>query len=327
MMRIFGIILIASIIVSCILGPEGPEGNGYQEDWLAITNLDGSDPQWVCQCGGNGFFIPDPDNPENEVIIGLDSHKLVKASIDGSEVDTLLYNPDETIGYEHARLSSLKDKIVFKKDANVYIFDFSEELLSQATYTNGHCLYPAFSPDGTEIVFIERKTSTDSVYYLRTLNLITNISEDVVVTNDDDYICFPIFTDGNKICYVISKSVTTKVCLIDRMDSSVDTVYTGYAGPIEYNSSTDQILFKSDPDLVILQLGSGSIAYIDDLGIAFFPLTWSDSGNYILVGNYLYNVIDGSVSTIDHDIDTYSRNGINQTESKLVRRSVRNYSY
>jgi len=180
-----------------------------RENWITILNLDGTVDTYLQEGGGSCFFVPNPDEPDDEIALIVNHGKIFTMSLTGVHLNNL-FEPDE--GYEidlrSTNLSHDKSKMVLKYGYNLYLIDIVDSSKIQLTFSYENIYgFPSFCLDDQKIIF--SKIESDQRFLIE-FDLET-LTENVVMFNDEIVISRAKFITHDKIIGIAYNYINQEV--------------------------------------------------------------------------------------------------------------------
>ena len=191
------ILLLAILITSCelVVPPETTS-----EEWIAIVNIDGTDLQYICRGDETPYFVPDLENPEQELLMLDCITHIDLMNTDGSNRRTVI----DSVGSIY-RFSDDKTKMLLNRDGEIYIANTDGTALQNLTSTPDIWERdPSFSPSEKRVIYHTINFS-DSTSFIATIDLVT--FQHQILTEEphtSDYwmrFVSPVFSDESNILF------------------------------------------------------------------------------------------------------------------------------
>lgn len=170
------------------------------EEWIAIVNIDGTNLQYICRGTETPYFVPDSENPEQELLMLDCSTHIDLINIDGSNRRTVI----DSVGTIHS-FSEDRKKMLLNRDGEVYIANTDGTALQNLTNTPDVWERdPSFSPSESRVIYHTINFS-DSTSFIATIDLAT-LQHQILIEEPhtiDYWMSFasPIFSDESNIFF------------------------------------------------------------------------------------------------------------------------------
>ena len=315
------LILIGSILISC--GWEVPT-EGWIERWIAIADIDGSNLEYLCKSGATPYFVPDLENPGEEIILLSINNRVDLINQDGTDRRTIIDSVGEVFSF-----SNDKTKMLLNDEGEIYIANVDGTEFQNLTNTPDIWEKdPSFSLDDEEIVFSYTLSNTHAFLVIK--NLTTN--QDSIVYEYEIRSSslrltsvsfrYPAFQNYDQILYrfdLIDQSEEPYIYRDELHRINIDTnlneiiiddikVYN-----FVYNISINKCIMKTEDITVLLNMTTFIVEHEFPFTSIYTINRFSTFANYLTVGYLIYNFADDS----EYYIET-NNNDFNQNETKIV---------
>jgi len=292
------------------------------EEWIAIIDIDGSNLEYICESdGAEPFFVPDLDNPDEELILISYASRVDLMNTDGTDRRTIIDSVGTVFSFSHD-----KTKMLLNRDGDIYIANVDGTEFQNLTNTPDIWERdPSFSNDTEKIVYSYSLDNTHAHLVIK--DLVTNqnsIVFDYQVESSNQNISFsnPFFQNDNQIIY----------CFKHEDQNEVPYDYRYEIHRVSLNNNSDEIIFdtsrvyhflyNNDIDLCIIYTEMAAILFdVNSLMILheFTDTSYHDTYRFSPNANYLtiYRLIYGFIDDVEYYVDT-EENDFNQTETKIV---------
>jgi len=293
------------------------------QEWIAISDIDGNNLQYVCRHYGEDlYFVPDLDNPGEEIILLDCSVRIDVMNLDGTNRHTII----DSLG-SIANFSADRTKMLLREDGEIYMVNVDGTDLVNLTKTPeiGE-YYAAFTKNCEKVVFSRKEDDKASI---AVLNLSTSYLEVVYEfnINADRYNVFgierPTFIDENKIIFNLSvfyaddnQEDFTKLQIIDLNSGNIDLIYeNSIISTFFYDHNNNLAFIDTESDL-LFDISNLVVNYefnnSGTLGIDIIDV-FSETGRYAY---WRWNLFD---IKFQYMIDTNMKiSDINKQETNLI---------
>ena len=327
--QIIILVLIILLLISC----EHPSEGGWHENWIVKMNVESSDISYIEKGKGNCFFIPDPENPEEERMLIATSDNIRTMNEDGSDIRIIVDNILDNIDWESVNLSSNKHKIVFisNNSRDIYLANTEGTNLVNLTQTPDiNELDPSFSLDDSKIVYCYTNID-DSTRIIAYREIDINTEVKIIEDNYEvfEHFKYPIFINNSTIYY----------SQIDRTEngnfSSTCGLYSAnidsgeqqelFLGIIQtrmsFNINRELFVFMKSKnglnELILYNINNNEFYSIGDFSYYYLP-SFSDDGLYLSIGDKIINTDDFSSNNIGKEVIPYTFCSFNSDSNKLI---------
>lgn len=294
------------------------------EEWIAIIDIDGSNLEYICNSedGAIPYFVPDLENPEEEIILLSLPNRVEIMNQDGTDRITIIDSVGEVFSFSNDRT-----KMLLNDEGEIYIANVDGTEFQNLTNTPDIWEKdPSFSPDAEKIVFSYTLSDTHSLLVIK--NLATNedsIVYEYEISSSYQTISFryPTFQNDDQILYqfyLIDQTEEPHIYRIELHRINIDTnlneiifdendVYT-----IAYSNIRNLCAINSNYTIILYNLNTMSQDY--EFQYNFFVSTipgFSPQANYFYIGGLIYDF----ENSYEYHVNT-SSNNINQDEIKIV---------
>ncbi|MCF7911065.1 MAG: hypothetical protein K9M99_00930 [Candidatus Cloacimonetes bacterium] len=290
------IILLLAVIFLLSCNPVIPPET-TSEEWIAMIDVDGNNLQFICKSFTTPYFVPDPDNTGQELIM-LDGGRIDLMNQDGSNQRTII----DSVGGIY-RFSEDRSKMLLVNDGEIYIANTDGSGLENLTNTPDIIeREPSFSLNEENVLYHFIDTQ-DSIIVLACMDLSTKTTYHLYEEEFTylSYFISPVYATDDTVIFGQSYSNldtlnTEGLFLYDgEIKILIDPGYIN--AKISYNRNNNLLAYKNSTSLKLYHTETGVIEVIE--------------------GNYGYNVSayfnrDGSLmSFTSFVIDTTTLEGYN----------------
>ncbi len=299
---IYMLILILSILLLASCEYE-PEHNSPEYYWLAISNIDGSETRYIRECYGGAYFVPDPENPGQELILANTNWQFTLLDTSGTVRDRL-QELDRGIDDAKLQFSEDRSKFVFAMEGDIYLYNLPMHSLTNITDSDSWDYEPTLSPSGEQVLYVTNNSDQNT----RQLILRHIESGEMGPIFETDYqdcgISDGVFVNESGVCFTFREyNSLTAVCKIDFQTGQCDTLRSfSSAGQLAYNDDRNELAVWGYPLITIIDLNAPHLTYLYDRYISDSRMNLSRDGKYLSTQDNVYNL-----ETLDrYPVDSHS---------------------
>lgn len=192
-------VLLLPIVFSLLSCGSIFEPEGTSEEWIAVIDIDGSNLQYICKSGGAvPYYVPDLENPDEELILISYSSKVDLMNLDGTDRRTIIDSVGTVFNF-----SQDKTKILLNREGEIYIANVDGSEFQNLTNTPDIWESdPSFSLDDQLVIYCYTNI-IDSTRVIAYRDLETNQEIKIIeeVYSEWMYFCTPIFVNTSLIYF------------------------------------------------------------------------------------------------------------------------------
>ncbi len=284
---LLALICIALLLMSCW---EDDEYYTYEHHFLAISNIDGTETEYICERFGSAYFIPDPDNPEQECIL----NGFVLLNLDGSVRRTLLDPQTYDVDDEDIAISSDKTRLAFVYNGNLCLFDIATSNLTQITQGESLIKHFVFSPSGDRIAYT-RINLEDHISQLVNRHIVSGETDVLCeIDNDEAYFQDVAYGQDDNIYFIFKEyavSLTGSVCKANLDNVQCYTLFQcEYPYQLSYIEQRNVIAIHSSDYIILYDLESPHLTYLNLDSWTTSRMIVSPNGKYLSCGSNIFNL-------------------------------------
>ncbi|PID28755.1 MAG: hypothetical protein CSB55_03130 [Candidatus Cloacimonadota bacterium] len=196
--KIFILLLLSAIVLFITSCDSTKPQNTFSENWIAVANIDGTDLQYLCRGNETTYFVPDLENPEQELLM-LDCYTHVDLmNLDGSDRRTII----DSVGSIY-RFSADRTKMLLNRDGEIYIANTDGTEFKNLTGTpDQYEGDPAFSIFEDAVIF-KSSDIADSISYIASIDLVSLQRKVIFFEHYDGYMYYvsPVFINESTVIF------------------------------------------------------------------------------------------------------------------------------
>ncbi len=326
------ILLLLLLLASCF--DYSDEGKYWTESWIATTNIDGSEREFLIQWGGTPYYVADLDNPGEERIIIDAFHAVLSLNEDGTVGDYVLTDVGNIV-----EISQDRTKMVMVYNYDIYVANVDGTGLRNITNTTDIWEHDAsISADNTKLVYSryiynqEVRSETLLIY-----DLMENTETELMrVDNITDFSVNNTCIVSNKVYYYFKFSVSeTKpkgLYCID-IDTGIDSLVYNDSSLVDMITDYENSVYLLQASRTLLQLDINSldsqVLYIEPTQRSYSYLVLGPSKeNICLCGSQkyplMYFIQTGDYVKFDRQSGKVS---FNKNSTRLISTTQRQHPY
>jgi hypothetical protein len=322
------LLIIVLLLVSCgsIYEPEGTS-----EEWIATIYIDGSNLEYICKSGATPYFVPDLENPGEELIL-LDRYSMVDLmNPDGTDRRTIIDSVGTVFNFSHD-----KTKMLLNYEGEIYIANVDgtefQNLTNNPSIWEGDS---SFSLDDQFVIYCYTNI-IDSTRVIAYRDLETNQVTKIIEEVYSEWMNFksPIFVNSSSIYFGQNDPDTLNSdglysALLDGTNKTL--IDNGYIhSRISFSITQQKVAYRESYLLKLYDINNNEII---DLG----EHDWSSKPNFNYEGMLLsigplvyftdtfenYNILHNY--SLEEVCYTYHSINFNSSSSKVVMNVRRNF--
>ncbi len=275
---------------------------GY-ENWISIINLDGSVDTYLQEGGGSCYFIPDPSNGEEEIVLVITRGSIYTMSLEGLVLN-ILFAADEgyDILYRQTDISHSKNKLVLNYLNRLILIDLVTSSYMQLPLSEEYIWgSPSFSINDSSILCSSTRNETRFLTEIDLSNYEINFiysSETIALTN-------PKWINTETVIAVQYDEdciYEDKLVSIDTSSGEITVIDSLLHRLFDVNVEKGLIVYLTQDSKSIKILSQESLSILGELSSEYpviKPPVFSTNGNWVIWGNNLYNVPTKEVKELD----------------------------
>jgi hypothetical protein len=284
------LLIILLLLTSCDPICESNPEVSY-ENWISVLDLDGSVETYLQEGGGSCFFVPNPEELDEELALIVSRGNIYTMTLSGELLNDL-FSTDEgyEIDFRWINISHNKSKIVLKYRYNLFLINISDSSNVQLTYTEENIYgIPSFSLDDNKIIYSKINSELRCLIELD----IETLSEQELMCNEEFVI--------SKSRYISEDLIIGKTYYYNNQEEGSLIIYNTVSGEINQISSDTSDLFditiengncaylnESKDSLLLFNVNTlttiGEIQF--EYPIQKYPI-FNSEGNKLILGNFL----------------------------------------
>ncbi|NQV17146.1 MAG: hypothetical protein HQ534_01180 [Armatimonadetes bacterium] len=324
--------LLLPIILSLISCGSIYEPEGTSEEWIAIIDIDGSNLEYICKSeGAIPYFVPDFENPSEEIVL-LDSQiKIDLMNQDGSNRRTIIDSVGTVFNFSHD-----KTKMLLNREGEIYIANVDGTEFQNLTNTPDTCESdPSFSPDDQLVIYCYTNI-IDSARVIAYRHLETNQVIKIIEEVYSEWMNFksPIFVNTSSIYFGQNDPDTLNsdgLYYASSDGTSKTLIENGYIhSRISFSSSGNKVAYRNSYLLKIYDITNDELIDLAEHAWSSKPI-FNNDGSLLSIGPLIYFTDTYENYNILHNYSleevcyTYHSIDFNSSSSKVIMNVDRKY--
>lgn len=317
-------VLIVLLCTSCTELTTHPEIS--YEDWISIINIDGSVNTYLQEGGGSCYFIPDPSDNGDEIILVITGSSIYTMSLEGVVLNTL-FAADEgyDILYRQTDISHSTNKLILNYRNRFILIDLVTSSYMQLPLSEEYIWgAPSFSMDDSSILCSSTRNETR---FLTEIDL-SNYEIKSIYTSETLALTNPKWANTETVIavqYAKDSIYEDKLVSFDTSSGEITIIDSLLHRLFDINVEKGLIVYLTQDSKCIKILSQQSLTILGELSSEYpviKPPVFSTNGNWVIWGNNLYNVPTNEVKELDVSIiDSWNYRfnlRFNQDATKLI---------
>lgn len=271
----------------------------WGETWNAMIDIDGSTLNFICQSRGYPFFIQDPDNEENEILLLDTGNSIARMNQDGTDYRAVI----DSVGGIF-RFSDDRSKILMNYDDDIYFANTDGSQLMNLTNTPDFIENdPDFSPDCSKVIY-EYWNVPDSLAVIECYDFELNskyiiyqetYADCTHTSQSPKFILFysPVFIDENNIAFgknYISMNGSDGLYFYNILEDSITLIDSGSVhDKITFQENSGILAYKKLSTICFYYPDSGEIVELEDFNFYYQQPVFNRDGSLMALNAYIFD--------------------------------------
>ena len=296
------------------------------ENWISVLDLDGNVEIYLKEAGGSCFFVPNPEELDEEIALIVSRGNIYTMSLSGEFLNDL-FDTDE--GYEidlrWTNISHDKSKMVLKYRYNLFLIDISDSSNIQLTYSEENIYgIPSFSLDDNKIIYSKINSE---LRYLMELDIET-LSEQELMCNEEFVISKGRYISEDAIIgktYYYNSQEEGNLIMYNTVSGEINQIASDTSDLFDINIEKGNCVYLNESKDTLLLFNVNTLTTIGEIQFEYpihkYPI-FSSEGNKIILGNFLIDTYTLQTTILDLLlIDTWGNHynlSFNDNATKLI---------